>query len=93
MRDFRIRKRNEARLINKLLKRGYRAEVSKCPPKTTWGNGCPDPQCCPQHPEAIIHEHYARMPNTWTAIKTNAPSNLIHRLLYEVDDGEEIKDR
>ena len=83
MRDFRIRTENKDRIIEKLLKRGFKAEVSKCRPKTTWNNGCPDPECCPQHPEAIIEGGLARMPDTWVAITTNAPSNTVHRLLYE----------
>lgn len=85
MRDFRIKIENKDRIINKLLKRGYRAETSKCPPKTTWNNGCPDPLCCTQHPEAIIEGRFARMPDTWIAIRTNASSNTVHRMLYEED--------
>jgi len=83
MRDFRIRTENKERVIKKLMEEGYEAQESKCAPKTTWRNGCPDPRCCDQHPEAIIHEHYARMPDTWCGITTNASSNTVHRILYE----------
>ena len=84
MRDFRIRTENATELIQVLQEMGYGAQISKCRPKTTWGNGCSDPNCCAQHPEAIIENGIARMPDTWCAITTNAGSNLVHKILQEI---------
>lgn len=88
MRDYRIRKENADRLLLALQDIGYDADYSKCGPKTTWGNGCSDPECCSQHPEAIIYEvqgkKFAKMPDTWCAITTNASSNTVHKILQEI---------
>ena len=83
MRNFRIKKIQAPKVIKRLKEKGYFAEVSKCPPRTNWKGGCSNPQCCPQHPEAIIEGNFARMPDNWIAIKTNCSSNLLHRLIAQ----------
>jgi hypothetical protein len=96
MRDFRIRTENADRLLLALQDLGYEAFYSKCRPKTTWGNGCSNPNCCQQHPEAIIKEcpetgaKIAYMPETWTAISTTAGSNTVHAVLKAMSE-ESIK--
>lgn len=93
MRDYRIRTENADRLIQELINSGFEANYSKCRPKTTWNNGCSNPNCCPQHPDAIIEEicnrKFARMPDTWCAITTTAPSNTVHRILQEIFNNED----
>lgn len=88
MRDFRIRTNRSKKLIEVLKELGFEAEVSKCRPRTNWSNGCSDPECCAQHPEAEIYElegrKFARMPDTWIAITTNASSNSVHNALLKV---------
>ena len=96
MRDYRVRKENAEKLIQELTQAGYKAEYSKCEPKTSWGEGCSDPDCCLQHPEAIIYTikgmKFARMPDTWCAVKTNASSNTVHKLLQETYNKEKDQD-
>jgi hypothetical protein len=87
-RDYRIRTENKEKLIKALKEQGFEAYPSKCKPKTNWGTGCSDPSCCEQHPEAIIYEingkKFAKMPESWTAITTNASSNIVHSALQKL---------
>lgn len=89
-RDFRVRTKNADGLIKLLREAGYEAKYSKCRPRTNWDNGCSDPECCSQHPDAIIYElngrKFAKMPDTWTAITSNASSNQVHHLLQILFD-------
>jgi hypothetical protein len=87
-RDYRIRNKNMDKLIKILREQGFEAYPSKCKPKTNWGTGCCDPECCSQHPEAIIYEingrKFAKMPKSWAAITTNASSNIVHSALQKL---------
>lgn len=72
---IRVKTKNASKLCEALRQAGYEAEfLGPGTHYTHWDNGCEDPGCCFQHPEAT-----KRDPD-WGCIKTNASGTKSHKI-------------
>lgn len=75
MRIIRVRKENQAAIINAIISAGFSARAVGCPHNRE-GNGCGDEACCPgsRHVSAIN-------PAGWAGIETSASGNQAHKII------------